>query len=570
MSATVQDLKPLHLQPVRREDPYALPLQDGKIHLLLCATGSVATIKIPNIIQSLAKYSNLSVRLIFTKSSANFLSGQSVEQPSIAEVETLPNVDGVYFDEDEWREPWTRGNKILHIELRRWADIMVIAPLSANALAKITQGWSDNLLLSVVRAWDTTGELDPVRDLGDKSEEGIGKKRIVVAPSMNTAMWKQPITEKQIKVLEEEWGVQDGGWFEVLRPMEKELACGDVGGGAMKDWKKIVEVIENRLGLAQHEIKTNNPQTTQRHTNEPSGIPPPSPRTRLTISSFELGRPLGRGKFGKVYLARHLESNYICAIKTLSKAQCASRGGENLVRRELEVHQNLAHPHILRFHTWLDDAANIYLVLEYAPNGNLYRRLRKQPRGRFSEREVAVYISQMAQALRYLHSKNIMHRDIKPENILLGLHNEIKLADFGYSVHSSSGMRSTVCGTLDYLSPEVVLMMLRPGKAKQWYTKAIDQWGLGVLTYELLVGWPPFETKTEMATQKKIANFTGKVKFPSHVSKPAEEFVLQLLDIDAEKRMGLEDALVHPWIKGHLEEHSRTVLRLRPSGNVLV
>ncbi|KAF2635979.1 phosphopantothenoylcysteine decarboxylase [Massarina eburnea CBS 473.64] len=254
MTATIQDLKPLNLKPVQTDDPYALPLHDGKIHLLLCATGSVATIKIPNMIQALAKHTNISIRLIFTESARGFLRGQSAEQPSLQDIEGYANVDGIYFDQDEWREPWVRGNKILHIELRRWADIMVIAPLSANTLAKITQGWADNLLLSVVRAWDTTGELDPVDLPGldrprEEGGEGVRRiKRILAAPSMNTAMWKQPITDRQVKVLEE-WGVGNGGWFEVLRPMEKELACGDVGGGAMKDWREIVEVIEERLGL---------------------------------------------------------------------------------------------------------------------------------------------------------------------------------------------------------------------------------------------------------------------------------------------------------------------------------
>jgi phosphopantothenoylcysteine decarboxylase len=256
MSATISNLKPLDLRPIDNADPYALPLHDSKIHLLLCASGSVATIKIPNIIHALSKHTNLSIRLIFTDSAKNFLGGQSAEQPSLADIGALPHVDAIYFDEDEWREPWVRGHKILHIELRRWADIMVVAPLSANSLAKISQGWSDNLLLSVIRAWDTTGELDPIRDISSldhpRAEGGEGvrrTKRIVVAPSMNTAMWLQPITKKQIKVLDEEWGVGNGGWFEVLQPMQKELACGDVGGGAMKDWREIVEIIEDRLGL---------------------------------------------------------------------------------------------------------------------------------------------------------------------------------------------------------------------------------------------------------------------------------------------------------------------------------
>jgi phosphopantothenoylcysteine decarboxylase len=263
MSAEISELKPLGLKPVQHQhrelpqtDPLNFDRQDDNLHVLLCASGSVATIKIPNIIGALAKHKNVRIRLVFTASAANFLQGQSAEQPSIEHIKELPNVDAVYFDADEWAEPWVRGNKILHIELRRWADIMVIAPLSANELAKITQGWSDNLLLSVVRAWDTTGLVDPVRDIAgvqwveEVTAEGTRKKkRILVAPSMNTAMWLQPVTQKQIDVLSKEWGVEHGGWFEVLQPMHKELACGDVGGGAMKDWREIVGVVEERLGL---------------------------------------------------------------------------------------------------------------------------------------------------------------------------------------------------------------------------------------------------------------------------------------------------------------------------------
>jgi phosphopantothenoylcysteine decarboxylase len=138
-------------------------LHDGKSHLLLCASGSVATIKIPNIIIALSHHPRLSIRLVLTASAAHFLDGQSAEQPSLSALRNLPNVDGIYFDKDEWAEPWVRGGKILHIELRRWADIMVVAPLSANTLAKMAGGLCDNLLLSTMRAWDTTGIIDGLR-----------------------------------------------------------------------------------------------------------------------------------------------------------------------------------------------------------------------------------------------------------------------------------------------------------------------------------------------------------------------------------------------------------------------
>ncbi|KAF1849947.1 Pkinase-domain-containing protein [Cucurbitaria berberidis CBS 394.84] len=286
------------------------------------------------------------------------------------------------------------------------------------------------------------------------------------------------------------------------------------------------------------------------------------PHPSLSAHDFEVGGTLGRGKFGRVYLARHLSTNYVCALKILSKSQCINQEEEKLIRRELEIHQNLAHKNILKFLSWFHDEEKIYLVLEYAAGGSLYSKLTKQPKGRFDERTTAQYIAQMAEALRYMHSKNIMHRDIKPENILLGFHNEIKLADFGYSVHSDSGFRSTVCGTLDYLSPEVAVMLLKPGKTREYYSKAIDQWSLGVLTYELLVGKPPFEQKSSKATQKKIANFKGNgLKFPGHVSKGAEDLIQELLNLDAEKRMSLDDVLVHAWIVRHTEKSAQSGIR---------
>ncbi|KAK7559879.1 halotolerance protein [Phyllosticta citricarpa] len=225
---------------------------DNKAHLLLAASGSVATIKIPLIIGALSKYPNLSIRLVLTSSAAAFLAGQSAEQPNLETIASMPNVDGIYLDEDEWKEPWVRGNNILHIELRRWADLLVVAPLSANSLGKMVNGLCDNLLLSMIRAWDTTGTVDPVSDGFDAEGQPVlrpRKKTIIVAPAMNTAMWNHPITAKQIALLEGEWNVKNDGWVEVLRPIEKRIACGDTGSGGMKEWKEIVVVIEERLAL---------------------------------------------------------------------------------------------------------------------------------------------------------------------------------------------------------------------------------------------------------------------------------------------------------------------------------
>ncbi|CAG8972445.1 hypothetical protein HYALB_00001134 [Hymenoscyphus albidus] len=233
-------------QTLTQNPPFtAATHNDGKKHLLLAASGSVATIKIPLILQALSHHPSLSILLILTNSATNFLAGQSSEQPTLQSLRDIPNVDGIFLDKDEWVHPWKRGGGVLHIELRRWADILVIAPLSANTMAKVVGGMADNLLTSVVRAWDASGLVEQAASGGE-----LRRKRILVAPAMNTAMWRHPITKSQLKILEEEWGVDvEGGWFEVLTPQEKELACGDVGDGAMREWKEVTEIIEQRLSL---------------------------------------------------------------------------------------------------------------------------------------------------------------------------------------------------------------------------------------------------------------------------------------------------------------------------------
>ena len=210
----------------------AARINDGKQHLLLAASGSVATIKLPLIISSFQARSNLSIRVILTKSATHFLAGQSPEQPTVASLASLPNVDAVHLDEDEWDEPWTRDSHILHIELRKWAHLLAIAPMSANLLAKVTGGICDNLLTNVIRAWD----------VDSSSRKG---PTIIVAPAMNSMMWAHPVTAKQLAILDKEWV-----WFEVLPAQVKLLACGDIGLGAMCEWTEIVKVIENRLGFA--------------------------------------------------------------------------------------------------------------------------------------------------------------------------------------------------------------------------------------------------------------------------------------------------------------------------------
>lgn len=235
------------------------------------------------------------------------------------------------------------------------------------------------------------------------------------------------------------------------------------------------------------------------------------------LGMFEIGRPLGKGKFGRVYLARERSSNFICALKVLYKSELQQGTGvEKQVRREIEIQSNLRHPNILKLYGHFHDSKRIFLILEFAGKGELYKHLRRE--NRFPEWKAAQYVAQMASALRYLHRKHVIHRDIKPENILVGIHGEIKISDFGWSVHAPNNRRKTLCGTLDYLPPE----MIRSGSKDNWYNEKVDLWSLGVLTYEFLVGEAPFED-TPVMTQKRIAR--ADMTIPEWVSKEAKDLI---------------------------------------------
>ncbi|EYC11634.1 hypothetical protein Y032_0050g2015 [Ancylostoma ceylanicum] len=197
----------------------------------------------------------------------------------------------------------------------------------------------------------------------------------------------------------------------------------------------------------------------------------PSQGGRFCLADFEIGRPLGKGKFGSVYLARVKENGFLVALK-------------------------VRHPNILRMYTYFWDEKRVYLVLEFAQGGELYKLLKKKTR--FDETTAAVFMFQMADALNYCHTKNVIHRDIKPENLLIGDEGQLKIADFGWSVHAPTKKRLTMCGTLDYLPPEMV--------AGEEHRELVDVWSLGVLCYEFLVGTPPFEHDDTSHTYSAIRN----------------------------------------------------------------
>ncbi|CAI5490060.1 unnamed protein product [Closterium sp. Naga37s-1] len=277
---------------------------------------------------------------------------------------------------------------------------------------------------------------------------------------------------------------------------------------------------------------------------------------RWSLEDFDIGRPLGRGKFGSVYLAREKKSKFIVALKVLFKNQLQESQVEHQLRREIEIQSHLRHPHILRLFGFFYDEKRVYLILEFAAGGELYRELQKSQQ--FSEQRAATYILSLAEALMYCHSKHVIHRDIKPENLLLGSDGEVKIADFGWSVHAPNSRRQTLCGTLDYLPPEMV-----EGAS---HDRMVDVWSLGVLTYEFLYGTPPFEAPNHPQTYKRIMQVD--LKFPGNikVSSDAKDLIQRLLVKEPSARLALRDVLVHPWIQKYAQRKPREQVLTTVSG----
>lgn len=277
-----------------------------------------------------------------------------------------------------------------------------------------------------------------------------------------------------------------------------------------------------------------------RRSESNKAAPAPATSSQLrkwSLDDFEIGKPLGKGKFGRVYLAREIKSKYIVALKVIFKQQIEKYRLSHQLKREMEIQMSLNHPNVLRLYGWFHDDDRICLILEYAHQGELYRQLRKT--GHLSEKHAATYIASLTQALAYCHQKDVIHRDIKPENLLLDHEGRLKIADFGWSVQSKS-KRNTMCGTLDYLAPEMV--------ENRAHDYAVDNWTLGVLCYEFLYGNPPFEAETQKDTFRRIMKID--LMFPSspRVSPEAKDLISRLLVRDSSKRLSLQKIIEHPWI----------------------
>ena len=260
---------------------------------------------------------------------------------------------------------------------------------------------------------------------------------------------------------------------------------------------------------------------------------------------YVLKELLGTGAFSEVRLADSKEKpGQMFAVKIIDKK--ALKGKEDSLENEIRVLRRLTHPNIVQLLETFEDKHKVYLVMELVTGGELFDRIVEK--GSYTEKDASGLIRQVLEAVDYMHDQGVVHRDLKPENLLYYSPDEdskIMISDFGLSKMEDSGIMATACGTPGYVAPEVL--------AQKPYGKAVDVWSIGVISYILLCGYPPFydENDANLFAQILKGEFEFDSPYWDDISDSAKDFIHKLMCVNVEVRYTCKQALAHPWISGN-------------------
>ncbi|KAI9809861.1 MAG: hypothetical protein M1825_000294 [Sarcosagium campestre] len=266
-----------------------------------------------------------------------------------------------------------------------------------------------------------------------------------------------------------------------------------------------------------------------------------------TVGNYSLGRLIGKGSFGKVYLAHHKLTN---GSKVVLKS--ANKDDTNLAR-EIHHHRQFLHPHIARLYEVIVTENLVWLVLEYCPGDELYNYLLQH--GRLPIDKVQKIFTQLVGAVSYVHNQSCVHRDLKLENILLDKNENVKLCDFGFTreYEGKASYLQTYCGTVCYAAPEML-------KGEKYAGEKVDVWSLGIILYALLTGELPFDEDDDGATKVKI--LSTEPILPEHLGQDARSLLGALLSKRPLLRPSLADILSHPLLAEHAPQQ-QAILKLQ-------
>ncbi|KAI1401819.1 kinase-like protein [Hypoxylon fuscum] len=264
------------------------------------------------------------------------------------------------------------------------------------------------------------------------------------------------------------------------------------------------------------------------------------------VGNYTLGKLIGKGSFGKVYLASHKLTN---GSKVVLKS--ANKDDSNLAR-EIHHHRQFVHPHIARLYEIIVTESLVWLVLEYCPGDELYNYLLNH--GPLPVEKVQRIFTQLVGAVSYVHQQSCVHRDLKLENILLDKNENVKLVDFGFTreYEGKSNYLQTFCGTICYSAPEML-------KGEKYAGEKVDVWSLGVILYALLCGELPFDDDDDNVTRTKI--LTDEPKYPDHLSPDAVALIKMLLSKRPLLRPTLPEILSHAFLSEHAPQQ-QAILKL--------
>lgn len=315
-------------------------------------------------------------------------------------------------------------------------------------------------------------------------------------------------------------------------------------------------------------IKDPGTQPTNNNPKTSSGAKPDKSDNRLQKLSdnYVLGDELGQGGFSVVVEATSKKDGCKYAVKIIDKN--IIKEDIKLLKREIEIMKQVDHPNILKLHEIYEEDEKFYIVMELVNGSELFDRIVEK--GFYSERNAIHVVRQILEAVSYLHSKGIAHRDLKPENLLCSGTDDnevVKIADFGLSkIQTDEDVLTTSCGTPGYVAPEVLL--------SEVYDESVDMWGIGIITYILLAGYPPFYDENNPSDDTALFEKVINVEYDlddecwDDVSDLAKDFIQKLLLKEPKKRLTAEQAKEHPWFSSSPKEKDLRISRRMSEYNI--